>query len=101
KYLSASTPQSLLSRIAENLLNGPINSTVVLTIQDRTDQVRDIKLQRKGEFSQIVEKRTGDIIKLLPSNIGYVDLDRLPQTMVDEMFEKLKDTKAIIFDMRG
>jgi C-terminal processing protease CtpA/Prc len=30
-----------------------------------------------------------------------VDLDRLETAQVDEMFEKFKDTKAIIFDVRG
>jgi C-terminal processing protease CtpA/Prc len=38
---------------------------------------------------------------LLPVNIGYADLDRLTLSTVDEMFERFKDTKAIVFDMRG
>ena len=40
-------------------------------------------------------------MKLLPGNIGYADLDRLTEAMIDEMFEKFKDTQGIIFDMRG
>ncbi len=41
------------------------------------------------------------MVRLLTEDIGYADLDRLKAPDVDEMFEKLKDTKAIIFDNRG
>jgi hypothetical protein len=45
--------------------------------------------------------RTGDVLRVLPGNIGYADLDRLSVAQVDEMFEKFKDCPAIIFDDRG
>jgi C-terminal processing protease CtpA/Prc len=45
--------------------------------------------------------RSGEVVRILDGNIGYVDLDRLNVPEVDAMFEKLKDTRAIIFDMRG
>jgi len=45
--------------------------------------------------------RSGDILRILPGNIGYADLDRLPQARVGEMFEKFKDCPSIIFDDRG
>jgi hypothetical protein len=48
-----------------------------------------------------MSERSGDIIRMLPGNIGYADLDRLPVSMVDSMFEAFKSTRAIIFDMRG
>lgn len=47
------------------------------------------------------ERRHGDVVRLLPGGIGYVDLDRLTQAQVEAMFEQLKDTRAIVFDMRG
>ena len=46
-------------------------------------------------------QRTGQVLAILPGNVGYADLDRLPLDRVDEMFEKFRDTKAIVFDMRG
>jgi hypothetical protein len=51
--------------------------------------------------SRMRAQRSGEILNLLPGNIGYADLDRLPVAMVDQMFEMFKDTKAIVFDMRG
>ncbi|CAN5139835.1 hypothetical protein BH09BAC4_BH09BAC4_06280 [soil metagenome] len=41
------------------------------------------------------------VLRLLPGNIGYADLDRLTAEQVDSLFVRFKDTKAIIFDMRG
>jgi hypothetical protein len=38
---------------------------------------------------------------MLPGNIGYADLDRLEGSMVDSMFSMFRNTRAIIFDMRG
>jgi len=37
----------------------------------------------------------------LPSGVGYVDLDRLQAGEVDKMFDTIKATPAVIFDMRG
>jgi C-terminal processing protease CtpA/Prc len=101
KYQSASTPQVLMRRVADDLLLGPDNSTVVLTIRDRANQVREVKIPRNRRYYQNIYQRSGDILKILPGNIGYVDLDRLTFEMVDNMFEKLKDTEAIIFDLRS
>jgi C-terminal processing protease CtpA/Prc len=42
-----------------------------------------------------------DTIAIIDGNIGYADLTRMEAARTDEMFEKLKDTRAIIFDMRG
>ena len=67
-----------------------------------TDCTRQLSLQRNLSYRDAMRsQRQGDILKLFPGNIGYADLDRLPPTMVDSMFERFKDTKAIIFDMRG
>jgi hypothetical protein len=47
----------------------------------------------------------GDVVRILPGKsgyaLGYADLTRLTRAEVDGMFDRLKDTRAIIFDMRG
>ena len=40
-------------------------------------------------------------MRILPGGIGYVDLRRLERSEVDAMFEKVRDTRALIFDLRG
>ena len=45
-------------------------------------------------------KRTTSEVSILPG-VGYVDLGRLQYKDVDRMFERIKSTRATIFDMRG
>lgn len=103
RYLAHSTPQSGLFHATErSLARGPKDSIATLTVRDLRDQVREVKVSRKAEYvSKTQGDRTGEILRLLPGNIGYVDLDRLPASQVDEMFEKFKNCPAIIFDDRG
>ncbi len=103
KYMDYSTPQSGMFYATERSLGrGPVDSTATLTIRDLRDQVREVKVARKAEYaSKNQGDRTGDILRVLPGNIGYADLDRLSASQVDEMFEKFKGCPAIIFDDRG
>jgi hypothetical protein len=74
----------------------------VLTVRDVHDRVREVKVARKVDYMPKTQgDRTGDVLRVLPVNIGYADLDRLPASQVDEMVEKFKDCPAIIFDDRG
>jgi hypothetical protein len=41
------------------------------------------------------------VLDVEPVDFGYVDLTLLAPTEVDSMFEKVKDTRGLIFDMRG
>lgn len=102
KYIAASTPQALMLSATSRFMNGPDNSVATLTVRDRMDQIKEINLPRSEGYRQNWnEWRSGDIFNILPGNIGYADLDRLTDEMVDQMFEMFKETKAIIFDMRG
>lgn len=103
KYISASTPHNNLDKATLGFMNGKDSSAVTLTLRDRNKKIKEVKLPRKFEdFTTLYNReRTGDIVKLLSTEIGYADLDRLTGDMIDSMFEKFKDTKAIVFDMRG
>jgi C-terminal processing protease CtpA/Prc len=103
RYLAHSTPQAGMFYATErSLARGSKDSVVTYTVRDLQDQVREVKVQRKAEYLPKTQgDRTGDILRLLPGNVGYADLDRLPVTLVDEMFDKFKDCSAIIFDDRG
>jgi len=100
RYISASTPQWRAHRAANTLLNGPEGSIAVVTVRDGKDQIKEVKLPRKGAYYQGSSERRGEPYKLLSPAIGYADLDRLEVSMVDEMFEKFRNTKAVIFDDR-
>jgi len=103
KYTAHSTPQSGMFYATErSLVRGSKDSTATFTIRDLHDQVRELKVARKVEYMPKTQgDRTGDVLRVLPGNIGYADLDHLTVAQVDEMFEKFKDCPAIIFDDRG
>jgi len=103
KYQAHSTPQSGMFYATErSLARGTKDSIADITVRDLHDQVRELKVTRKAEYIPKTQgDRSGDILRLLPGNIGYADLDRLSPSQVDEMFEQFKDCPAIIFDDRG
>jgi len=102
KYISASTQQALGDRAMERILNGREGSTATLTIRSEEEQSRTIALKRAAAYRQALERqRSGEAVRTLPGDIGYVDLDRLAAGDVDDVFAKFRDTKAIIFDGRG
>lgn len=103
KYISASTSQSKMDKATLSFMNGKPDSVVTLTLRKSDNKESDVKLVRHYEdYTTLYHReRRGEIIKIFPDNIGYADLDRLTLDMLDEMFEKFKDTRAIIFDMRG
>ena len=101
-YISSSTAQSSGYLVLYQILNGRNGSLASLVVSSADGQTREIQLKRSASYSAALRnQRTGDVIKLLDGNIGYADLDRLTPDQVNGMFDKFRDTKAIIFDMRG
>jgi C-terminal processing protease CtpA/Prc len=101
-YLPVSTTQSLRYRLQTTLLNGRDTTSARLVVRGATGGDRTLTVPRSQAFFTALQKhRTGSIIRLLPGNIGYIDLDRLPAAMVDSAFRVLANTTAIIFDDRG
>jgi C-terminal processing protease CtpA/Prc len=103
RLISASTAQSLADKAAIAFMNGPPGTRVHLTLRDHGGRIREVSLPRGAQdFTTLYHhERSGEVIRILPGGIGYVDLDRLPFEAVDDMFEQLKHTRSIIFDMRG
>ena len=73
-----------------------------LSMEDHAGQRKQASLKRSESYSApLLRQRTGDTVKLLAGDVGYVDLDRLAPTEVEAMFDKFRSAKAIIFDGRG
>jgi C-terminal processing protease CtpA/Prc len=99
QYISASTPQALQRYAALRLTGGPVGTTVTLRLRRAGGSEHTVTMSRGEAFD--LTGRSGPMFTVLRGNIGYADLGRLPASQVDSMFERLKDTRAIIFDMRG
>lgn len=102
-YISASTPQALRFRLQQALMCGSDGAPARLIVRDATGGERALVVPRSPTYYQggAWKHRAGSVIRMLPGNIGYVDLERLTLGMVDSAFRVLAGTRAIIFDDRG
>jgi C-terminal processing protease CtpA/Prc len=103
-FLPSSTTQWQDHLLTTYLLRGDDQSEVEILAVDAENHKKTVRFTRGKEFAPPAHfkgGRTGEVFKVLPGNIGYVDLDRLRIHEVDSMFERLKGTMGIIFDMRG
>lgn len=98
--LAASTPQALRWRLDRVLLTGAEDSPTILTVRGAAGAVRDVTLARSVPWPQR-PRRTLPVFGVLPEGVGYVDLERLTVPQVDEAFDLVRDTPALIFDLRG
>lgn len=78
----------------------------VFTIQKKDGTVKDVRLPfskklTKANANMSSSRANEAVLRFLTPSIGYADLDRLESSAVDSMFEMFKNTKAIVFDMRG
>ena len=103
KLISAATSRDRTNRAALTFMNGPPGSAVRLGLTDARGRRKEAVLERRHEDVNTLyhRERAGDVIRVLPGNVGYVDLDRLTLDMVDSMFERVSATRSVIFDMRG
>lgn len=98
-YVTASHPAHLRYKLMSRALSGPEGSQATVGVRDASGQLKQVRFTRSMKSFQKPSK--GEPWRLLPDNIGYVDLTRLQTSEVAGMFEKLKNTKALVFDMRG
>jgi C-terminal processing protease CtpA/Prc len=101
RYVSASSPEILNAKLcSQYLLRGPAGPAV-LGIQGADGKTREVHLTRDPKFRYFEAEETGETVRVLPGNWGYADLRRLTVQEVDGLFEKVKDTRGLILDMRG
>jgi C-terminal processing protease CtpA/Prc len=99
RYIAASTPQALRWRVHQKLLAGAENSKVRLEVRDQEGRAGEVSLTRNMRL--IRTERQTPVFGILPSGFGYMDLERLTIGQVDSAFAAIKDTSAVIMDMRG
>ncbi|MCP4157379.1 MAG: hypothetical protein GY757_57240 [bacterium] len=102
RILPASTKGVLENKIDTHFLMGAKNSLCSLEIKNAKGIVKKKKFKRslKGMQERSLP-RESPVSSILPGGIGYVDLDRITLLEAAATFEKIKNTPALILDMRG
>jgi C-terminal processing protease CtpA/Prc len=106
RYTAASTPQALMRSVHANLLRGQKGTAAKVRVRGTDGAEREVELPRsfgnadRAKLFAATQRKT-PIFHVLPSGYGYVDLARLQPGEVDKMFETIKNTPAVVFDMRG
>jgi C-terminal processing protease CtpA/Prc len=109
KYIAASTPQSLNIRLSRDLLRGQPDSICTLKVRGPDGSVRETILPRLNGPAFVaamrelngLRERTTPVFGLLPEGYGYFDLAKLTIPQIPAAFEAVKNTPALIMDMRG
>ncbi len=68
--------------------------------------IRTIELDRimnQAQYEDYIsyDMNTSPVWSIMPGNVGYVNIGLLFSSLVDSMYEELKYTNAIVFDMRN
>ncbi|HSP81323.1 MAG TPA: S41 family peptidase, partial [Myxococcaceae bacterium] len=98
-YITASHAAHRRLRLLRYALTGPEGSESTLGVRDASGQLEQVRFTRSQKSFQ--KEKPGEAYRVLEGNIGYADLTRLQVPEVEPMFEKLKNTRALILDMRG
>jgi C-terminal processing protease CtpA/Prc len=100
---SGSTDEARDQRIAAQALAGEDGTTVRLGIRGADGKPREVTLSRStANLTAMWQKKSAAAHwRRLPDNVGYVDLTELLVPEIAPMFDELRDTRAIIFDLRG
>lgn len=99
-YVPAANPWTQDRNLLIYLGRGKDSSQVQFKIKAADGSIREFQWVRSKQFFP-KSVHVGETVEILPGNIGYVDLGRLMPTQVDAMFDQVKNTQALIFDMRG
>jgi len=99
QYVPASTPQRSGFDTIQKVTKGPVGSEVELTIENADGEPHVVKLKRSAQLP--AAQRATEAIRILAGNIGYLDLDRLSAQEAESAMNQLKNTRALILDLRG
>ncbi|MFM9864469.1 MAG: S41 family peptidase [Micropepsaceae bacterium] len=95
--LAASTPQAFRAAVANRILSGPPGSTAALWVRSPRASPRTVRVARVAPKAAPATQAW----RILPGNVGYIDLENLGAADADRALDELMPAKAIVFDLRG
>ena len=103
ELLGASHDAARRERVASLLLAGADGKPVELMLQGTDGRMKEARLPRSRDFLPFFRPPPEQPTpwKTLEGGVGYADLRLLRAEGVDAMLEALKDTRALVLDLRG
>lgn len=101
KYSSGSNDAVKLRGMSYMLFNGHTDSVHLRYERDGAVQEKNIGRYLYSDLHYTFHNGGPDSFRILPGNIGYVNLGWLQPASVKDVMQSFADTKAIIFDVRG
>ncbi|RYJ40094.1 Peptidase S41 [Flavobacterium anhuiense] len=103
--VSASNEVAFLDKVLRTILVSESEKVNVEFLKDGKYETKSMTWfnyhdSHRNEFKKGAQKKK-DKFKLLDNNIGYVNMGVIKPKNVPEMVEALKNTKAIVFDLRN
>ncbi|GGF00677.1 S41 family peptidase [Flavobacterium limi] len=103
--ISASNEASYLDKLVNRILISDTENVSVEFLKEGKSETKamiwhDYHDSHRNEFKKGAIKKK-EKFKLLDHNIGYVDIGVIKSRHIPDMIEALKDTKAIVFDLRS
>lgn len=99
KYITGSNISRKKYNTFYSIFNGSSDSVKIEFIRNNETSTKSIKRYLLNEFNSKSEE--AEKFKILDGNIGYVNMGVIEMKDVSGMMEVLKNTKAIIFDIRN
>lgn len=102
RYISAATGGWKCYRTLRELLSGPKDSDMVLTIE-RDGETHQVALTRSSSWMESYNASQKDSLqyKKVEEGIHYLNLDKISMAEIDKLMPELEKAKAIICDLRG
>jgi C-terminal processing protease CtpA/Prc len=101
KYINGSNKASVLDNFKYVLLNGNEDKTEVELTRDGIKSIKIINRYPLGKINITEVKNEKTEWELLEGNIGYINIEKLSIINIPKIMEEFKNTKAIIYDLRG
>lgn len=102
QYISAATEGWLQYRAATESLKGRQNSVMKLKIENASNRVYDISLNRSmttGDYYAALP--AAEVIKTISPGLVYVNIGKAKMEEINKALPMLKQSKGIICDLRG
>jgi C-terminal processing protease CtpA/Prc len=104
RYYPASNYPTQLRDLAKDMLRGNQRFVQVKIQRGRLQLSNTVKRFPIDSLNTQLDKAyviSDTCYKLLPNNIGYINLGSIKSSLLPEIFEKLKSTKGIVIDIRN